>query len=256
MKPLSAVDIVVFFGIVIWSIVFELSVLELISFALDVLLHLPSILYEIGLHFLGLKKDEKIHYQNISNPLQRFIIQLVAYAFDKVHYRVGRLFFSSTNCLRFLKWRYRGRPLPFTTFTIDGSKAHKAVLVYVFDGGRPVKQATQVILYIHGGGLIVGSVPFYAEFLASLASQCHNTLIYSPEYDLVPEACYPTQLDQITAVLLRMVRDFPDARVILGGDSAGAGLCQSLLLRLPNNGNLQPRENIHSCFYISPWLDF
>lgn len=251
MKPLSLLDIVVFFSIVLVSVISEISTQELLYFAWDILLHIPLIIWTVLKDSLGLSRHEASHYRNATNPLQQFIVLLLGYAFDRVHYRIGRLFLSSKSCLRFARWR-RGKNPPFASFTIAGSEKHKDVLVYQFQA-RGEHQVKQVILYVHGGGLIVGSVPFYSEFLEALASRCSDTVVLSPEYDLVPESSFPVQFNQIQAVHKYITLRYPGTRITVGGDSAGAGLCQSLLLSLsvPSSG-----QRIHKAFYVSPWLDF
>lgn len=230
MKPISLLDVIVYVLIVGVSILRRLRLSQIAGLVVSILVNLPWIVIEV------LRQHDAQHYSNITNILQHSVIAILGYAFNEVDYQVGRLFFDASNLLMFLRWR----GCPTKTFTV---KHKHDVLVYQF-GDKP----SRVILYLHGGGLIVGSVPFYAEFLNLLQSKCDDTIILSPEYTLVPDATFPTQLDEVEAVYQYIVKTYPNAEIVLGSDSAGSLLCQSLLLRLT-------KHRIKSAFMISPWLD-
>ncbi len=84
----------------------------------------------------------------------------------------------------------------------------------------------------------MGSCFFYLEFLLAWVSLLtesgyRNPAIFALEYTLVPDACFPTQLQEATAgyehVLSRLRES---SRICVGGDSAGATIVLSLLLHL------------------------
>ena len=93
-----------------------------------------------------------------------------------------------------------------------------------------------VIYYCHGGGFSMGSAYFYLEFLLAWVSLLkaagyRNPAIFSLEYTLVPDASYPTQLEQTAAgydFVCSVVKD--SSRVCVSGDSAGATLMLTFLL--------------------------
>ena len=104
----------------------------------------------------------------------------------------------------------------------------------------------------------MGSSYFYLEFLlvwVSLLKQAgyRNPTLFALEYSLVPDAIYPTQLQQTMAGYEHarsMVED--TSRICVAGDSAGATLILSLLLFI---GQL-PVHQRHLPGYaslISPW---
>lgn len=85
----------------------------------------------------------------------------------------------------------------------------------------------------------MGSPYFYLEFLISWLHLLHNEAgyanpaVFALDYTLVPDACFPTQLDQMVAGYehaLAMAGDL--AKVCVAGDSAGGTLVLSLLLQL------------------------
>lgn len=104
----------------------------------------------------------------------------------------------------------------------------------------------------------MGTPYFYMEFLVAMVSLLaergfHNPAVFAPQYTLVPDACYPTQADQVErayAAVLDRARHEPD-RVIVAGDSAGANLVLGLLLRAAAPGSPLPRPL--AALLLSPW---
>jgi acetyl esterase/lipase len=117
----------------------------------------------------------------------------------------------------------------------------------------------------------MGSSYFYLEFLLAFitllrASGYRNPAIFALEYSLVPDASYPTQLNEALAgykYVLSITRDA--SRICVSGDSAGATLILSLLLHLakPAKGNSELNGSTSShaesmtpgmAVLISPWV--
>lgn len=105
----------------------------------------------------------------------------------------------------------------------------------------------------------MGSSYFYIEFLLGWVTLLKdagfaNPALFALEYTLVPDATYPTQVQQTLAgykYVLSIADDHPE-RVCVSGDSAGATLLLSLMLLLSDYarmGNKLPRLAIP----ISPW---
>ncbi|MCJ1426231.1 hypothetical protein MMC29_004134 [Sticta canariensis] len=103
----------------------------------------------------------------------------------------------------------------------------------------------------------MGSAYFYLEFLVAWISLLkeagyRNPTIFALEYSLVPDAAYPTQVEQTMAGYKYVCSITKDAsRVCVGGDSAGATLILSLLLRLAQRNNEKLRPGYAAL--ISPW---
>ncbi|KAK3044860.1 hypothetical protein LTS18_000163, partial [Coniosporium uncinatum] len=116
-----------------------------------------------------------------------------------------------------------------------------------------------VVYYCHGGGFSMGSGYFYMEFLLAWVmllkeAGYKNPALFSLEYTLVPDAVYPTQIQQTFAGyehVLSVVQD--SARICVGGDSAGATLMLSLILLLTDHPNHR-RELPGLAVMISPWV--
>jgi acetyl esterase/lipase len=92
-----------------------------------------------------------------------------------------------------------------------------------------------VVVFIHGGGWIGGSLDSFDEPCATLARRA-NALVVSPDYRLAPEHPFPAAVDDTMAVL-RWAADHiaefggDPERMAVGGESAGANLAAVAALR-------------------------
>ena len=109
-----------------------------------------------------------------------------------------------------------------------------------------------------GGGFSMGSSYFYLEFLLAWFSLLQdagykNPAIFALEYDLVPDAQFPTQLEQTVTGYEYVHSLVPDSsRICVSGDSAGATLMLSLLLAIGGLPDYEKR--LPGCAsLISPW---
>ena len=108
-----------------------------------------------------------------------------------------------------------------------------------------------VIMYIHGGGFIGGSIKYARGYAAVLAAEC-GMKTFCVEYRLAPENPYPAALDDVYDAYLALVNGgTPPEKIILAGESAGGGLIYSLCLKLRAEG----RELPAGLIAISPWCD-
>jgi acetyl esterase len=101
---------------------------------------------------------------------------------------------------------------------------------------RDAKPALPVLIYLHGGGWVVGSVETHDPF-CRLLCEASGVLILSVEFRLAPEHPYPAALEDTLAAYswaAEHAQDFGgDAqRLALGGDSAGANLAAVAANRL------------------------
>jgi len=106
-----------------------------------------------------------------------------------------------------------------------------------------------VLLWIHGGGMVIGSVAQDDATCLATASAL-SAVVVSVDYRLAPEHPFPTPLDDCTEAWDWIqanagVRSLDLARVAIGGQSAGGGLAASLVQRLHDRGGIQP---------IAQWL--
>jgi phosphinothricin tripeptide acetyl hydrolase len=126
-------------------------------------------------------------------------------------------------------------------------------------GGRPAEwiraaaaRADAALLYLHGGGYVIGS-PRSHRHLAAAIARAAGIGCLLPDYRLAPEHPFPAAVDDALGAyrwLLERRRLAPE-RVVVAGDSAGGGLTVATLLAARQAGLPQPAAAV--C--ISPWTD-
>jgi len=97
------------------------------------------------------------------------------------------------------------------------------------------------MLYLHGGGYVVGSPATHDRLTRELADRLAAHVL-SLDYALAPEHPYPQGLDDCVDAA-RWIRAHAEelgldpSRLLIGGDSAGANLSAATLLRLRDGGS-------------------
>jgi acetyl esterase len=134
---------------------------------------------------------------------------------------------------------------------VDGRGGPVTVRLYVPVGHRP---GTPAILYLHGGGFVLGGLDGCDYVSRGLAART-GLLVASVEYRLAPDTPHPGPLDDCEDALRWLVETRPDGidgtRVAVGGDSAGGNLTAALALRVRDE--LGPRIAHQTLIY--PFLD-
>lgn len=106
-----------------------------------------------------------------------------------------------------------------------------------------------VILYLHGGAFALCGRGTHRELTFRLALDC-NAVVCVPEYRRPPDATLSETLADVKSAYVRLLSyGVEPSRVVFAGDSAGGGLCLSLLRAL--RGELLPAAAV----LISPWVD-
>jgi monoterpene epsilon-lactone hydrolase len=103
--------------------------------------------------------------------------------------------------------------------------------------------ADRVIMAIHGGGFIGGSLYTHRKMYGHLAKAAGVRALLV-HYRLAPEFRYPAQIDDVVSAY-RWLQD-QGFTTALAGDSSGGGLAVHVALRVPGAAAL---------LLISPWLD-
>jgi phosphinothricin tripeptide acetyl hydrolase len=108
-----------------------------------------------------------------------------------------------------------------------------------------------VVLYLHGGGYVIGSPPSHRHLAAAIAgAAAANALLL--DYRLAPEHPYPAAVEDATAAYRWLLaRGIAPGSVVIAGDSAGGGLTVATLLALREARVPLPAAGV--C--ISPWVD-
>lgn len=97
------------------------------------------------------------------------------------------------------------------------------------------------LLWIHGGGFVMGSAAQDDAFCRRVASEL-GAVVASVEYRRAPEHPFPVPLEDCHRCLVALAaRDDVDAqRVAIGGASAGGGLSAALALLARDRGEVTP----------------
>lgn len=109
----------------------------------------------------------------------------------------------------------------------------------------------RVIMYVHGGGYVIGSVASHRHLVTELG-RAAGTRTLSLDYRLAPEHPFPAAVDDALAAYRYLLAQGIEPRnIAIAGDSAGGGLTVATLLAIRGAGLAQP-----ACgFCISPWVD-
>ena len=108
------------------------------------------------------------------------------------------------------------------------------------------------IFYVHGGGFISGSCSDHRAFVAKFVVGTGIPALQF-EYRLAPEHPYPAAIeDSLAAYLGLLAEGVPSHKIIIAGESAGAGLTLALLLVLRDRGLPLPAAAVA----LSPLTDF
>lgn len=106
------------------------------------------------------------------------------------------------------------------------------------------------VLHFHGGGYRLGGPEWEAPFATALAERCSVEVIV-PQYRLAPEHPFPGGLTDAHACLAALREEIGNARLVVSGDSAGAGLASALGVF----SSLGDGPNIDGLVLLSPFLD-
>ncbi len=108
-----------------------------------------------------------------------------------------------------------------------------------------------VILYIHGGGYVVGSANT-GTFLATALARRVGVPAVSLDYRLAPENPFPAGVNDAYAAYRALLNSGTRADdIVLAGDSAGGGLVLATLLSARRDGVPLPAGAV----LFSPWTD-
>ncbi len=115
----------------------------------------------------------------------------------------------------------------------------------------PGSQTGRAILYLHGGGYVMGSLTTHRSLVGEIsrAAQAAALLV---DYRLAPEAPFPAAVeDGVAAYRWLLDNGFAAKNLAIAGDSAGGGLAVATLISARDQGLPMPKAAVP----ISPWSD-
>jgi epsilon-lactone hydrolase len=111
--------------------------------------------------------------------------------------------------------------------------------------------ADRVVLGLHGGGFVVGSMYTHRKLFAHLAKAIGARALV-PDYRRPPEHTHPAPLeDSLAAYRWLLDQGIEASHVVFTGDSAGGGLVVTTMLLAREQGLPLPSGGM----LLSPWLD-
>lgn len=120
--------------------------------------------------------------------------------------------------------------------TIPGPAGEIPVRVYTPEGTAPLP----VIVYIHGGGWVIGSLAGSDAFCRRFA-QGTGCVVVSVDYRLAPEHRFPAAVDDSFAAVEWVAQNAAEIggdpeRIVVSGDSAGGNLAAAVTIRARERG--------------------
>ena len=109
----------------------------------------------------------------------------------------------------------------------------------------------KLLLYLHGGGYVVGGCDMHRQMVSHIARAGHIQALL-PEYRLSPESKYPAAIEDVVGLYRTLLAcGIKAENMVIAGDSAGGGLAVAMLLSLRDAGDPLPAAAI----LLSPFLD-
>ncbi len=110
-------------------------------------------------------------------------------------------------------------------------------------------QSTRALLYLHGGGYVIGSAATHRETVARLA-RALDAKALTVDYRLAPEHPCPAAVEDAVTAYSWLLASGPE-QILVAGESAGGGLVASMLVTARQRGLPPPACAV----VVSPWTD-
>ncbi|MEM1264374.1 MAG: alpha/beta hydrolase [Pseudomonadota bacterium] len=131
---------------------------------------------------------------------------------------------------------------PVSQQYIPGTAGQPDVQVFVIEPPVTGDETRGAVIFMHGGGYILGKPDSNLARLQTLATQ-HGCVVVAPQYRLAPETPFPGALEDNYAALKWVYDNAPALRVdrsklIVMGDSAGGGHAAALAIAARDRGEI------------------
>ncbi|OAL48246.1 alpha/beta-hydrolase [Pyrenochaeta sp. DS3sAY3a] len=258
---ISFLDCIAFLVFLAPQLLIQIGIIPILTWLVPVLPYLAPKVFVIPLQFIRerflIPCERRTPFVKKATPFQDLVIRFVRFAFANMPAFLGRVFFSKPVSLPFLRFRMLRHGIVTSPLRWTEIKRPNFRGVWIIHNRQ--EQPDVIVYYCHGGGFSMGSSFFYMEFLLAWVSLLksagyRNPALFALEYTLVPDATYPTQLQETLAgyeYVLSLAQS--STRVVVGGDSAGATLILSFLLYLTDHSELR-HQKPGLAVMISPWV--
>lgn len=132
------------------------------------------------------------------------------------------------------------------------------VPVRIVKPDKDIDARLPIILYIHGGGWVMGDKCTHNRIVRELANKTGAAVVF-PEYTNSPDAQFPVPLEQIYAVMDYITQysdefNFDDSRLVVAGDSVGGLMATVMTMMSKERGG--PRIGLQVLLYPVTNADF
>jgi monoterpene epsilon-lactone hydrolase len=115
----------------------------------------------------------------------------------------------------------------------------------------PNSSADRAVLYVHGGGYVLGSINTHRDLMGRIA-RASGARVLGINYRLAPEHPFPAAVDDsVAAYRWMLAQGLKPNRIAVAGDSAGGGLTVATLVAIRDAKLPVPGAGV--C--LSPWID-
>ncbi len=186
--------------------------------------------------FKGMHMEKNPYLQLTDDGIRQFMMQSDSfYPPDAVNLSVGeqRALYNEMSA------HFR-KPRPDNVRVENLSVANGSVDVPIRIYSPGGSAGLPVMLYLHGGGFVVGDLESHDDICAEIAERA-NVHVIAVDYRLAPEHRFPAAFEDCRAVLnslegLGVGFGFDVSRLVIGGDSAGGCLAAGLSIRARDEG--------------------
>lgn len=137
---------------------------------------------------------------------------------------------------------------------VDGFEAEPATVGTIkgeWVRAKHVRRSDAALLYLHGGGYLIGSPKSHRHMLGPLSADS-GLPVFAADYRLAPEHPFPAAVDDAVAAYKGLLNSGIAAdKLAIAGDSAGGGLTIAMLVAARDQGLPMPAAAVA----ISPWAD-
>ncbi len=190
-------------------------------------------------------------YLMLADPgIRRFMVETeMFYPPDAVNFSIAeqRAFYDEL-CGHFRKARPAG--LMVRDECVPGPGGAIPVRLY----RPPADEALPVMVYLHGGGYILGSLDSHDDICAEIADRA-GIAVVAVDYRLAPDHPFPAPFEDAVAAVDWLIaggagEGFDHSRLIVGGDSAGGKFSAAMALKMRD----EARPAIRGLVLIYPGL--
>jgi epsilon-lactone hydrolase len=115
----------------------------------------------------------------------------------------------------------------------------------------PGAAGDRCVLYLHGGGYVIGSVKTHRDLMARI-SRAAQARVLGLNYRLAPEHPFPAAVDDaVVGYRWLLAQGTRPGRIAIAGDSAGGGLTAATLVAIRDAKLPTPGAGV----MLSPWVD-